>query len=71
MMYVLIRCRGGLRQADAPRHLAQQITPKGLLPNEDAPHDLFSFGCKMVALFSDCLTACLKKASASQTTWVT
>ena len=36
---------GGLRQADAPRHLAQQITPKGLLPNEDAPHDLFSFGC--------------------------
>jgi hypothetical protein len=33
-----------LAEADAPRHLAQQITPAGELPNEDAPHDLFSFG---------------------------
>lgn len=29
---------------DARRHLAQQITPEGLLPHEDDPHDLFSFG---------------------------
>ena len=33
-----------LAKADTPRHLAQQITPIGELPNEDAPHDLFSFG---------------------------
>lgn len=33
-----------LAKADTPRHLAQQITPIGELPKEDAPHDLFSFG---------------------------